>query len=64
MRQYMSAKNTRKLAEKTGLDVVAVLCRGGSHRKDLCLADGTIASLYPDGTIEQTNYKHTRGIEQ
>lgn len=51
-RQRMSQKNVRRIAAATGLDIVTILVRGGTdHRKDLCLADGTIASLWSDGTI-------------
>jgi hypothetical protein len=48
----MSDKNAKKLAASTGLPVVMVMVRGGtSHRKDLCLEDGSIRCLWPDGSI-------------
>jgi len=59
MRQKLNAKKTLKIRKETGLPVIAVLVRGNTcHRKDLCLEDGTIACLWPDGSIEKTDYKH------
>ncbi len=40
----------------TGLPIVKVMVRGGTgHRKDLCLKDGSIVHLYPDGTMEKSD---------
>lgn len=58
-RQIMSEKNTRKIKDKTGLPIVAVLVRGGTnHRRDLCLNDGTIVSLFKDGTFQKTTQEN------
>lgn len=52
----MSDKNAKKLAASTGLPVVKVLVRGGTnHRKDLCLEDGSIRCLWPDGEITESD---------
>lgn len=59
-RQRLSDKNTRKLAALTGLPVVRVLVRGNTdHRRDLCLADGSVVHLYRDGTMEKGSTRHT-----
>ena len=43
----------RRLKQQTRLPVVTALPRGGTdYRIDLCLEDGTITSLYKDGTLE------------
>ena len=53
MRQHLNAKKTERLAMNTGLPVVWVHVRGGTnHRRDLCLNDGRVFYLFPDGTIE------------
>lgn len=53
MRQLLGAKKLKRLAAETGLQIVKVMVRGGTdHRKDLCLEDGTIVSLYRDGSME------------
>lgn len=55
----MNKKKTRQMAQKYSLPVVAVLVRGGTgHRKDLCLEDGSIIHLYPDGDMEKSEYTH------
>lgn len=59
MRQRLAIRKVRHLRQQTGLDIIAVLVRGGTdHRKDLCLRDGTVACLWPDGAIEQTATRH------
>lgn len=58
MRQRMSERNVAKLRDRTGLPIVKVLVRGGTgHRKDLCLQDGTVTCLWPDGTVEPTAWR-------
>lgn len=53
MRQLLGTKKVKRLAAETGLPIVKVMVRGGTdHRKDLCLEDGSIVSLYRDGTME------------
>lgn len=53
MRQRLGKKKVSKYRRQTGLDVIAGLVRGGTgHRVDLCLADGSIVHLWPDGTTE------------
>jgi hypothetical protein len=55
MRQLLSEKNVRKLAKRYNLPIVNVMVRGGTdHRKDLCLEDGSIINLWPDGTMEKS----------
>ncbi len=52
-RQRLGPKKTKRLRETTGLPIVKVLVRGNTgHRRDLFLEDGTIATLWPDGTLE------------
>lgn len=51
MRQALGPKKVEKLRQQTGLDIVKVMVRGNTgHRRDLCLADGTVVCLWPDGT--------------
>jgi len=58
MRQLMSQKNVRKYSYRLGLDIVKIMVRGDTgHRKDLCLADGTIINLYPDGEMIKSESK-------
>lgn len=55
-RQRMGEKKVARLREQLGLPIVKVLVRGNTgHRKDLCLEDGTVVSLYKDGTLEKTD---------
>lgn len=59
-RQRLNDRKTRRLREQTGLDVIRVLVRGGTdHRRDLCLADGSVVHLYRDGTMEKSDIRHT-----
>ena len=59
MRQLMSHKKVAMLRAKFDLPIVAVLVRGGTnHRKDLCLDDGTIVCLWPDGVLSESESKH------
>lgn len=59
-RQTLGPKKVDKLRRQTGLPVVAVLVRGGTeHRKDLCLADGSVVHLYSDGTLERSDLVHS-----
>lgn len=54
----MNQKNTAKLAKQLNLPIVKVMVRGGTdHRKDLCLEDGSIVSLFRDGSTEKDAYK-------
>jgi hypothetical protein len=57
MRQALSNKNVEKLKKKTGLPIVKVMVRGGSHSKLLCLEDGSIMILHPDGTMEKDSFR-------
>ena len=53
MRQRLGKKKVLKYRRETGLDVIAGLVRGGTdHRVDLCLRDGSIVHLWPDGSTE------------
>ncbi len=62
MRQRMSDRKVKKLARQTGLDLVGVLVRGNTnHRKDLCLRDGSVKHLWPDGRITDGKFGH--GVE-
>jgi hypothetical protein len=56
MRQRMSEKNAMKYAKKLGLPIIRILVRGNTdHRKDLCLEDGSILHLFPDGHMEKSD---------
>ena len=53
-RCVVGEKKVEKYRLQTGLPIVTAFVRGGTdHRVDLCLEDGTVASLYRDGTIER-----------
>ena len=53
MRQRLGKRKVRRYREKTGLDVVAGLVRGNTgHRVDLCLGDGSVVHMWPDGSTE------------
>ena len=55
-KQKLGEKKVNKLIQKTGLDIVHVLTRGGTnHRLDLCTRDGFIYHLYKDGEIEKSD---------
>jgi len=57
VRQLLGPKKVAKLRKQTGLLIVKVMVRGGTnHRKDLCLEDGSIVSLWPDGTIQKSEW--------
>lgn len=59
VRQRLGKKKVEKLKQKTGLDIVGVLVRGNTeHRKDLCLRDGTITCLFPDGEMFKSTTRH------
>jgi len=52
MRQSLNKKNTRRIAQKTGLPVEQVLVRGGTdHRKDLLLNNGVVVHYLKDGSL-------------
>ena len=58
-RQELGLKKVLRLRKETGLDIIAVLVRGGTeHRRDLCLRDGTIICMWPDGDIIPSEYTH------
>lgn len=57
MRQLLSDKKVKKLREKTSLDIVKVMVRGGTHNKLLCISDGSIVILYPDGKMEKDSFR-------
>lgn len=60
-RQMLGPKKLKKLREKTGLDLVAALVRGGTnHRIDLCLRGGSVTHLYKDWSMEVSNIRHSR----
>jgi len=51
----MSKKNVKKYADKYNLPIVNIQVRGGTdHRKDLCLEDGSVMCLWPDGIMEES----------
>ena len=50
----LGEKKVKKYKKLTGLPLVSALTRGGTdHRIDLLLEDGSIVSLYKDGTMEK-----------
>lgn len=52
MRNLIGPKKTERYRKLTGLLVVKAMTRGNTdHRIDLCLEDGSIASLYKNGEI-------------
>lgn len=56
----MSDRNVKKYSKYLGFDIVKIMVRGGTdHRKDLCLRDGSILNLYPDGEIIHSDSKWT-----
>jgi hypothetical protein len=58
MRQSVGTRKVRQLAARTGLPVVGAQVRGGTdHRIDLCLSNGSIASLYRDGKMTLTTIR-------
>ena len=49
-------KKVNQLKQKTGLPIITALTRGGTdHRIDLCLNDGSVMSLYKDGSMEKSS---------
>ena len=61
-RQKVGEKKLRRLAEKTGLDLVAALVRGGTdHRIDLCVRGGEVVHLYRCGASEKSVMRHSYG---
>ena len=59
-RQRLGEKKLRRMRELTGLDLVAVVVRGGTdHRRDLWLRNGTIVYLWRDGTMTETTDRHS-----
>lgn len=61
-RQKLGEKKLRRLAEKTGLDLVAALVRGGTgHRVDLCVRGGVVVHLYRCGSTEKSVMRHSYG---
>jgi len=51
-RQVLNKKKTLRIAQETNLPVEQVFVRGNTeHRKDLCLSDGRVVSLFKDGDI-------------
>ena len=60
-RQRLGEKKTNRLRKETGLDIAAVLVRGGTnHRRDLCLHDGSIIHLYRDGKMMKSSLEWRR----
>lgn len=58
-RQRLGEKKVQKLRGLLGLPIVGAFARGGTeHRLDLCLEDGRILHLYPDGSIEEATFRH------
>ena len=56
-RQHLGKKKVMLLRQQLGLDIIAVLVRGGTdHRRDLCLADGTVWYLDSEGHLEQAMF--------
>ncbi len=66
MRQRLGKKKVDKLRKETGLDIIAVLVRGGTHhRRDLCIRGGSIVSLWNDGTMTiDLEQRHRQQEEQ
>lgn len=57
-RQVLGPQKTAKLAAQTGLPIHHVLVRGNTgHRRDLCLDNGEIVSLWPDGSTEPADLR-------
>lgn len=58
MRCVIGNKKVKKLCDKTGLPILTAMTRGGTgHRIDLCLSDGSMKELYPDGSIEDKDMR-------
>ncbi len=58
-RQKLGRKKVNKLRRELNLDIVGVYVRGNTgHRKDLCLADGSIVYLFSDGKMEKSEVRH------
>lgn len=55
-RSVLGPRKVNKLRERfPELDIEKAWSRGNTgHRLDLCLRDGTIAYLWPDGTLERS----------
>lgn len=59
MRQRLGRRKVLALRRQTGLPIVAVLVRGGTeHRRDLCFDDGSVVSVFNDGTTEKSDIQH------
>ena len=55
-RKIIKFKRTDAPRQEPKLHTVAVIVSvGTAHQKELCLSDGTIDYLYPDGRIEKTD---------
>ena len=53
----MGPMKVARIRRETGLPVVHVLVRGGTnHRRDLCLTDGSIKHLWPDGSVTEPEW--------
>jgi len=63
-RQRLSIQKVLKYRQQyPTLDIVGILVRGNTGgRKHLCLRDGRIVYLYPDGTFEHTPYTWAEGL--
>ena len=65
MRQRLGKRKVMKYRRQTGLDVIAGMVRGNTgHRVDLCLRDGSIVYLWPDGTMEKCGFSKVRSGTQ
>lgn len=54
MRQQLGKAKVERYRRQTGLDVIAGQVRGGTnHRVDLCLRDGSVVYLWPNGRTEK-----------
>jgi hypothetical protein len=52
MRQRLAERNVEKLRKLTRLPIAHVWVRGGTgHRRDLCLEDGSVVCMWPDGSL-------------
>ena len=59
MWQKLKYHKVKKIAEETGLPVIAVLVRGGeNHVKSLCLENGKVVLMLPDGTLKPSEFGH------
>lgn len=60
--QTIGRKGLARLTRLTGLPVVSAWALGGTHIKELHLADGRMIYLYPNLGTQETEYNDCRMI--